>query len=112
MSHEPFDTLAATYAVGALDGDERAEFERHLAGGCAECASTLRQSAEALAALARSAPPMIPPPEVKQELLRRIAATTSPRRVAPRPRPLVWVAGTLAAMIAAASRAIWPNRPS
>ena len=53
MSHEPFDTLAATYAVGALDGDERAEFERHLAGGCAACEATLRGSAEALAGLAQ-----------------------------------------------------------
>jgi len=103
MSHEPFDTLAATYAVGALDGDERAEFERHLAGGCAECAAALRQSAEALAALARSAPPMVPPPTVKQELLRRIAATTPSRHGGPSRRPLVWVAGTLAAMIAGAA---------
>jgi anti-sigma-K factor RskA len=37
MNHEPFDTLAATYALGALDGDERVEFERHLAGGCDVC---------------------------------------------------------------------------
>jgi anti-sigma-K factor RskA len=99
MSHEPFDTLAATYAVGALDGDERAEFERHLAGGCAACEATLRGSAEALAALARSGPPMLPPPEVKDELLRRIAATTPGGR----PRPLVWAVGTLAAMIAGAA---------
>ena len=103
MSHEPFDTLAATYAVGALDGDERAEFERHLAGGCAACEATLRSSAEALAALARSGPPMLPPPEVKDELSRRIAATTPGRRESARPRTLVWAVGTLAAMIAGAA---------
>jgi anti-sigma-K factor RskA len=103
MSHESFDTLAATYALGALDGDERAEFERHLAGGCAVCEATLRGAAEALAALARSGPPMLPPPEVKDELSRRIAATTPGRRAEARPRPLVWAVGTLAAMIAGAA---------
>lgn len=95
--HEPFDTLAATYALGALDGDERAEFERHLAGGCDVCEGTLRESNEALAALARTQPRMIPPPEVKDALLRRIGATRA------RPRPLVWAVGTLVAMIAGAA---------
>ena len=105
MNHEPFDTLAATYAVGALDGQERVDFERHLADGCDECQTTLRESAEALAALARSRPPMIPPPAVKDELMRRIAATTPApaRRGASRPRPFVWAMGTVAAAIAAAA---------
>jgi anti-sigma-K factor RskA len=105
MNHEPYDTLAATYAVGALDGQERVDFERHLAGGCDVCEATLRESAEALATLARSRPPMIPPPAVKEELMRRIAATTSARLDAtrPRPRPLVWAAGTVAAVIAVAA---------
>ena len=42
MNHEPYDTLAATYAVGALDGQERVDFERHLAAGCDVCEATLR----------------------------------------------------------------------
>jgi hypothetical protein len=29
--------LAAVYALGALDGEDRAHFEAHLAGGCAIC---------------------------------------------------------------------------
>ena len=86
MRHEPYDTLAATYAVGALDGQERVDFERHLAEGCDVCEATLRESAEALAALARSRPPMIPPPAVKDELMRRIAQTTPARRGEARPR--------------------------
>ena len=103
MNHEPYDTLAATYAVGALDGQERVEFERHLADGCDVCEATLRESAEALAALARSRPPMIPPPAVKEELVRRIAATRPHGSGGRRRRPLVWVVGTVAAMIAAAA---------
>jgi len=105
MNHEPYDTLAATYAVGALDGQERVDFERHLAGGCDVCETTLRESAEALATLARSRPPMIPPPAVKEELMRRIAATTPARLDASRrrPRPLVWAVGTIAATVAVAA---------
>lgn len=103
MTHEPFDTLAAIYALGALDGDERAQFERHLAGGCDVCQETLRESAEALAALARAEPRAIPPPEVKDALLRRIAATTPARRERPQPRRLVWAVATLAAMVAGAA---------
>jgi anti-sigma-K factor RskA len=103
MTHEPYDTLAATYAVGALDGQERADFERHLADGCDVCEAILRESAEALAALARSRPPMVPPPAVKEGLMRRLAATTPVRRRAARPRPLVWAVGTAAAVIAAAA---------
>jgi anti-sigma-K factor RskA len=97
--HEPFDTLAATYALGALDGDERAEFERHLAAGCDVCEGTLRDSHEALAGLARTQPRMIPPPEVKAALLRRIGGRSARRES----RPLVWAVGTLAAMIAGAA---------
>ena len=88
MSHEPFDTLAAAWALGALDGEDRAAFERHLAEGCDVCAAELRSSAEALAAVARSVPPMIPPPEVKAALLGRINATAPTRRDAARPRRL------------------------
>jgi anti-sigma-K factor RskA len=102
MNHEPYDTLAATYAVGALDGQERVDFERHLAAGCDICEVTLRESAETLAALARSRPPMIPPPAVKEELMHRLAATT-PVRGGRRPRPLVWAVGTAVAAIAVAA---------
>jgi anti-sigma-K factor RskA len=103
MNHEPFDTLAATYALGALDGDERSQFERHLEGGCDVCEETLRESAEALAALARTEPPAIPPPGVKEALLRRIEATTLAPRERAQPRRLVWAVAALAAMLAGAA---------
>src|SRR4029450_9198651 len=70
MNHEPYDPLAATHAVGALDGQERVDFERHLAGGCDVCETTLRESGETLAALARSVPPMVPAPAVEGKPVR------------------------------------------
>ncbi|HSF06570.1 MAG TPA: anti-sigma factor, partial [Methylomirabilota bacterium] len=62
MTHETFDTQAAAYALGALDSEERVEFERHLATGCSSCRTFLRESEEALATHAAQLPPMVPPP--------------------------------------------------
>jgi anti-sigma-K factor RskA len=100
MSHEPFETEAAVYALGALDGVERAQFEEHLAGGCAACAATVREHAETLADVARAATPMIPPAHVKADLMRRIAATSWSRPSARRRRWLRWSLATAAAVVA------------
>jgi anti-sigma-K factor RskA len=105
MNHERFDTLAAVYALGALDGEELVEFEAHLSQGCPRCTATLRESHETLAALARSSPPAVPPPEVKQALLSQIAEARpgAPSRRARRRGGLAWAVGTAAAAIVAAA---------
>ena len=61
VSHEPFDTLAALHAVGALDGEDLREFEAHLAAGCARCEGVVRQTEQALARAALAGPPEPPP---------------------------------------------------
>ena len=101
MSHEPFETLAPVYAVGALDGDDLVRFEAHLREGCATCEAVLRDSTEALATLARDATPTIPPAYVRDALVRRVEASSRPR--ATRVRWLRWAAGTAAAAVAAAA---------
>lgn len=108
MNHDPYATLAAGYALGALDGEDRVVFETHLAEGCSECAAALHDAEEALTLLAREAPPVVPPASVKQSLMARVAAEQA-RRVPPapmapraaRPRWFPWVAGTVAAGLAA-----------
>jgi anti-sigma-K factor RskA len=114
MNHDDnHETLAAVYALGALDGEDLAIFERHLEQGCARCSSLLRDSTEVLVGLAAPAP-VAPPPEIKTRLLERIAATpvTAPvppaavtplARARPRRSPWVpWVAGAVAAALVAA----------
>jgi anti-sigma-K factor RskA len=96
--HETFDTLAAVYAVGALDGDDLARFEAHLAEGCEQCETTLRESREAFIRLVLDAPPAVPPPAVKAALLPRVAGT---RRAVERGW-LRW-AGATAAVVALAA---------
>ena len=103
MSHEPYDTLAAIYAVDALDGEDRVRFEAHLAAGCAECEAVVRESNEALAALAREVPPAIPPASVKERLMRRIADTAPASGRVPAPRAQWrWLVGSAAAAVVVA----------
>ncbi len=97
QSHEPFDTLAAAYAVGALDGEELRAFEAHLAEGCPRCAAALAEHGETLAGLARSAPPVAPPPEVEDALARRMSAARRRRRPW-----LGWAVATAAAAVVTA----------
>jgi len=100
MNHDPFDTLAAVYAVGALDGDDLVQFESHLAGGCDRCQTTLRESHQALARVAQAEPRAIPPAEVKEALLRRVNGTAARR---PERRSWVpWAAATAAGMVLSA----------
>jgi Anti-sigma-K factor rskA len=87
MTHDPYETQAAAYALGALDGAELVEFERHLAAGCPACATLLRDSSEALTGLALADHPRVPPPAVKEALLRRVAME-APRRA---PVSLRWL---------------------
>jgi anti-sigma-K factor RskA len=100
VSHEPFETQAAVYALGALDGEERADFEAHLAGGCALCAEAVREHAETLADAARLGTPMIPPAHVKADLMRRVAVGAGGRPSPRRRRLLRWTVASAAAVIA------------
>ena len=96
MSHEPFETLAAVYAVGALDGDDLAQFEAHLPT-CAVCQATLREAQDALARAMLSTPPQAPPAGAREALVRRVGRA----RGADRRSWLRWAAAT--AVVAAAA---------
>jgi anti-sigma-K factor RskA len=102
MSHDAFAELASGYALQALGGRERSEFEGHLRTGCAECAAALVEYGETLAALAAEMPPVAPPPAVRARLLQRIAAAPA-RRARPAPRRLLWPAVWGASLAAAAA---------
>ena len=59
MTHQELLDSAASYALGALDGDERAALEAHLPG-CAECQAAVASFQEVAATLAAAAPPAPP----------------------------------------------------
>ena len=97
MSHEPFETLAAIYAVGALDGDEVAQFEAHLPT-CPACQAAVRDAEETLARAVLTASPQVPPAAAREALVRRVAERRDVRSRA----WLRWAAATLVAAGAAA----------
>ncbi len=109
MSHDArLEQAADVYALGALDGAELAEFEAHLATGCATCAERLRETREALAVMPRALPPVPPPPALRARVLERIDAERPTARapVAPRLEPrrgrVLWWAGWAGLAAAAA----------
>lgn len=75
MSSLPHDRrheeLLPAYVAGALDAEERGEIERVLEE-CAPCRAELFAWQETARALAESAPPVAPPPALREELLRRV----------------------------------------
>ncbi len=91
MSHEDWLERSDIYAVGALDGEELTEFERHLKTGCPLCEQHLRDTHDALALLPRSLPQMTPPPTIKARLLEQIGVELSPVAAAPQTRLIGWV---------------------
>lgn len=101
MTHDAWLERADVYALGALDGEERAWFEEHLSAGCSQCEERLAASREAAAWLARSLPTEVPSAEVKRRLFARIAREATPP-IERRRSALSWsrVAGAVAAMAA------------
>lgn len=96
MSHEPFETLAAVYAVDALDGDDLAVFEAHLET-CTACQGSVRDAQETLARATLSMPPQPPPAAARAAIVRRVAE----RRERRQRGWLRWAAAT--AVVAAAA---------
>ena len=70
MAHsERHEELVAAAALGLPLGGDQAELDRHLAEGCAVCEGLLADFRRASTALAVTAPPTAPPPELKARIL-------------------------------------------
>jgi anti-sigma-K factor RskA len=113
MSTEhPWTEYAASYALGALDADERAAFETHLAE-CAACRSEVQSYQEVTGLVAQSAPPLSAPPHLKERVLdearrvRPITTVQAGQRVPPGMSPaktsarLPWLAAAAMLILAA-----------
>jgi anti-sigma-K factor RskA len=109
MTREEISELAAGYALGGLEPEERARFEDLLRVGDVEALGALQEFEDTLAGLA-AAGAVAPPPEVKAALMQRIVTAPRPARATPPVRPLprrrraIWPAvlsGALAAGLAA-----------
>jgi anti-sigma-K factor RskA len=104
MTHEPLTEWAALYTMGALEGDDRSQFETHLATGCQACTTMLSELSEVVTALAWAAPAVSPRPELREELLARVRTEQAP----PEPAPLFSV--TRPSIGGWWHRALWAGR--
>jgi len=104
-TRDPYLALIEAYALGALDTDERALLEAHLAAGCAECARSLEQARSVVSQLAYLAPAAQPSRMLRGRLLKTVrdeartgnAPTPAPAKAIP-----LWLwAGVAAAFLLA-----------
>ena len=72
MDHENWLELADFYAAGALDAEALGHFEAHLAAGCRECSTRVSETRAVLAVLPAALEPVVPPPAVKEKILKQI----------------------------------------
>jgi len=99
--------LAAAYALGVLEDDERDAFERHLAS-CAECLEEVGSLGDAAAALAFTLEGDEPSPELRGRIMAAVAA--EPRNVVPfrrRRSTPVWASAAAAAAALAIGLGLW-----
>jgi anti-sigma-K factor RskA len=106
MTRDEIGGLAAAYALGSLEAEDRARFEALLRTGDPEAVAALRDFEGALTDLAAAAPET-PPPAVKAALMERIAAAPPAARAPAPPLPrrrAIWpvvLSGAMAAGLAA-----------
>ncbi len=101
-NHDQVAELASAYALGSLEPDDVREFEAHMRS-CRQCTKAVADMEAVAGVLAHSVPQLDPPPRIRQELIRRIAAERAPRpAIAPsRARPR-WLSFVAPAAVAAA----------
>lgn len=110
-NQDQFREIVESYALGALDAEERAAFEAHLAG-CAECAKAVDEARLVVSELAHLAPPAQPAKQVKERILQEVRsearAETQPRAAASTVPWWLWAG--VAALIVLSVYSTWNAR--
>jgi anti-sigma-K factor RskA len=99
--HEQFAEDLSLYALGALQGEERASLEKHLED-CAACRRELEQLRGDMAVMALSASGPTPPRRARQRLLDEVAREPRLRKVPSRRTWILvpWFAAAVLALVA------------
>ena len=109
---DQFRELAEAYALGALDADERAGLDAHLASGCVNCTKAIEEARWIVSHLAYLAPEQAPPPLLKERLMQTVRAEAAASRrpvLFFRPRTM-WTWTGVAAMIILTVFSNWDAR--
>ena len=115
-SCDQFRELMEPYALGALDPEERATLEAHLASGCAVCTRALEEARWLVSQLTYAAPDATPSDMLKGRLMQtvRADAQSQPQQI-PHARPAksaapVWLWAALAALLLFSVYSTWNAR--
>jgi anti-sigma-K factor RskA len=113
-NHDQFRELIQGYALGALDAQERATLESHLASGCDDCSKALEEARWLVSQLAYLAPGAEPPDLLKGRLLQTVRAEagagTISRSTASEAAVPWWMWAGVAALLAFSLYSTWNAR--
>jgi anti-sigma-K factor RskA len=87
MDCEQLDLLYEEYALGILEGEERAELEAHLASGCAKCTPGVARARYVVSQLALAAPDAEPPAALRGKIMDAVRSSTPSTRPVKAPVP-------------------------
>jgi anti-sigma-K factor RskA len=106
MSEHTWAEYAASYALDALDEEDRASFETHLSN-CLLCRAEVHAYRDVVGLMAYAAPKVIAPPDLRERILteaRKVRPLAAARTVKPAGRASMWLAAaSLAAVLALGS---------
>ncbi|MGB6670363.1 MAG: anti-sigma factor [Candidatus Acidiferrum sp.] len=113
---DQFRELIEAHALGALDPEERAALEAHLATGCADCAKAVEEARWLVSQLAYAAPEAAPSDMLKGRLMQTVRAEAQAHSVAkPHAMPAksaipFWLWGAVAALLVFSIYSTWNMR--
>jgi anti-sigma-K factor RskA len=109
-----FRELLEPYALGALDPEERAALEAHLATGCGECAKAVEEARWLVSQLAYAAPEAAPSDMLKGRLMQTVRAEAKaesgqekPHVIGPKPVIPLWLWAGIAALVLFSAYSAW-----
>jgi anti-sigma-K factor RskA len=111
---DQFRELIEAYALGALDPEDRAALEAHLAAGCPDCANAVEEARWLVCQLAYTAPEATPSDMLKGRLMQTVRAEAQSER---KPRMLPtknaipsWLWVGVAALLVFSVYSAWTTR--
>lgn len=109
---DQFRELMEAYALGALEPEERAALEAHLATGCGECAKAVNEARWLVSQLAYAAPDAEPSDMLKGRLMQAVRAEASAKPQLATSRRVVpaWLWAAVAALVLFSVYSAWNTR--
>jgi anti-sigma-K factor RskA len=110
--HDQFRELIEVYALGALDEQDRATLEAHLAAGCPDCSKALQEARWLVSQLAYLAPPAEPSDMLRARLLQKVRteANSKPNTASTKARVPFWLWAGVAALLLLTLYSTWNAR--